>query len=104
MTTVKKILALSNQNLDFNKSKQFTFYSFATFIIESTAFKSHDARIVKEHELSFQEALDDEQKKISGVNIDEEIANSMFLKNWHEALTNIVQLVDKMFADLVNII
>ncbi len=103
-TTVKKILALSNQNLDFNKSKQFTFYSFATFIIESTAFKSHDARIVKEHELSFQEALDDEQKKISGVNIDEEIANSMFLKNWHEALTNIVQLVDKMFADLVNII
>ena len=100
----KRMIALSNSHIDFHGSIQYTFYSFATSIIEKTAFKAHDATINKEHQLSFQEALDDEQKKVSGVNIDEEIAKSMFLKNWHEALTNIVQLVDKMFAELVNII
>lgn len=98
-----KMLLLQSKSVKFLESKN-TFYQFSALVIENTSSKLQSAKNINDRELSFQRILDEEKQKISSVNVDEEIAKTILIKNLHHASTKLVKLVEDMFEELLGIV
>lgn len=103
---VTRLAALGQTRVSFDAAgtlaaRDSTLSSYATEILSFTALKSNNAtEAVRQEELLF-DGFNDRIKSIGGVNIDEELANTIIFQNNFTASARIVNIVSELFDTLI---
>ncbi len=80
-----------------------TFSNYSAEIISFAAFQAGDAEnALKQEELLFS-AFDDRLKSTGGVNVDEELANTINFQNNYQASARMINVIAELFESLINV-
>lgn len=106
-TIVAQLAALSNTNLSFAAAGNLgsiaqTISGYAAQIIGAAAGEASNATQSYENAKLLDKGFTDRSNAISGVNLDEELANTVIFQNAYAATARLVTVVDEMFDVLVS--
>ncbi len=106
------VTAINNvfkENFDFIETNTIgkartTISGYANLILGATARITNEAKVNYESQLALKTELDVEKSRISGVNIDEELAQLVLLENAYNAAARVVTVTNNLFDELSNLV
>ncbi|SHH83372.1 flagellar hook-associated protein FlgK [Clostridium grantii] len=101
-TKALEILALQNANVTIGESNNTTFNKFYNNLISSVGIEKQSADRMVSNEESLITQLETKRESVSGVSIDEEIANLVLFQNSYAANAKVMSTLVEMLDTLIN--
>lgn len=96
----------SNTRLDHNpvyvEKNNLSFRQFMQFMVRELGTMTQDAKIGKSKETAILKSLENTRQSISGVNIDEELANMIKFQHGYAASARMITAMDRMLDTIIN--
>lgn len=104
-----KLADLSNSRIAFTASGgisgiSLNFHDYAAEILGFNSAKASDAKDVVDQEKLLLKGFQDKEMSVSGVNVDEELANTVLFQNSYAAAARLINATKEMFDSLLNTI
>ncbi len=93
-----------DHNPVFVEKSNLSFRSFMQFMVRDIGIISQDAKIGVSKETAILKSLEQTRKSISGVNIDEELANMIKFQHGYSASARIITAMDRMLETIIGLI